>query len=214
MAQSIPQSSVWTLADLVDLLGPIPAHRIRHSPPPGAATQQDVVRLERQEQRLYELVEGVLVEKAMGFYESYLAGVLVKLIGNYLDRNNLGIVTPPDGMVCLRPGLVRIPDVAFISWERLPGRAIPRDPIPNVAPDLAVEILSEGNTEQEMRRKLNDYFAARVRRVWYVDPASRSVTVYTSPAAFTVLHEHETLDGGDVLPGFRLPLDTFFGQRG
>ena len=73
-------------------------------------------------------------------------------------------------MVWLFRGLVRIPDVAFTSWERLPGRRVPPEPIPELAPDLAVEVLSQSNTEAEMTRKRGEYFAAGVRLVWLVDP--------------------------------------------
>lgn len=130
MGQSIPQSGVWTLADLVDLLGPIPAHRIRHSPPPGAATQQDVIRLDRQEQRLYELVEGVLVEKAKGFYESYLAGVLVKLIGNYLRSQQPGYchAARRDGVFEAWPGAHSgrgLHILGAFAWPRHPQGADP-----------------------------------------------------------------------------------------
>jgi len=126
---------------------------------------------------------------------------------------NLGLVTAPDGTVRLWAGRVRIPDVAFFSWDRLPGRQRPQAPIPTLAPDLAVEVLSRGNTPGEMRRKREDYFTAGVRLVWEVDPAARTVQVYTAPeAAAAVLTEGDTLDGGGVLIGFRLPLATLFAE--
>ena len=109
------------------------------------------------------------------------------------------------------PGLVRIPDVAFISWERLPGKVVvPDEAIPDLAPDLAVEVLSEGNTKEEMERKLKDYFFAGVRLVWYIDLKKRTAEVYTSPDQGVTLTEGQTLDGGEVLPGFRLPLRQLF----
>lgn len=133
------------------------------------------------EDRLYELVDGILVEKAMGFRESFLAMALAKFVGNFLDQNPLGIVAGAAGMLRLAPGLVRIPDVSFISWGRLPGRSVPRMPIPPLAPDLAVEVLSESNTAAEMTRKIGEYFAAGSRLVWIIDPEPRVVTVYTAP---------------------------------
>ena len=72
----------------------------------------------------------------------------------------------------------------FIAWERFPNRQLPREPIPALAPDLAIEVLSEGNTEQEMQRKLHDYFTAGVRLVWYIDPRSRSAKSYTAENQF------------------------------
>jgi Uma2 family endonuclease len=83
-----------------------------------------------------------------------------------------------------------------------------------VAPDLAVEVLSEGNTPQEMNRKLHEYFQAGTRLVWYVDPAARTVTVYESIDRATPLGEHDVLDGGDVLPGFKLSIGELFRRAG
>ena len=150
----------------------------------------------------------------MGSFESYLAGVLVQLLGAFVTENQLGIVLPPDGMLRLRPKLVRLPDVSFISWERLPGRTVPREEIWSIAPDLAVEVISRGNTRQEMDRKLSDYFAAGVRLVWYVYPATSEVRVYASADKYVTLTAQETLEGGDVLPGFQLRLATLFAQPG
>src|SRR5206468_3137285 len=118
--------------------------------------------------RLAELVDGVLVEKAMGFIQSSLACVLIQLLRNFLDQYPLGIVGGPDGMMRLAPGMVRMPDVSVVYWDRFPGRRVTHEPVPRIAPDLAVEILSESNTKAEMDRKLREYFAAGARLVWYL----------------------------------------------
>ena len=88
---------------------------------------------------------------------------------------------------------------------------MPREPIPDLTPDLAVEVISKFNTRQEMDRKLQEYFAAGVRLVWYVyHSPRREVRVYVSPTECSVVREGETLDGGEVLPGFRLSLSELF----
>jgi Uma2 family endonuclease len=150
----------------------------------------------------------------VGFTEAYLATVLGSLLYTWVSQHRLGIVLGADGMMRLTPGLVRIPDVSFLSWDRFPDRRLPADPIPDLAPDLAVEILSVSNTRAEMERKLHDYFAHGVRLVWYIDPRARTVRIYTGPDydRFTELDETGTLDGGAVLPGFTLPLGQLFGQ--
>ena len=79
-----------------------------------------------------------------------------------------------------------------------------------LAPDLAVEVLSESNTPAEMARKRQEYFTAGVRLVWFVDPDARTEEVYTAPDQSTVVNEEGTLDGGAVLPGFTLPLRDLF----
>ncbi len=213
MSQAIePDVGEWTAADLAERFGPMPLSRIRFDPPPGAATEADVVEIHLREDRLYELVDGVLVEKTMGTYEAYLATVIVELLSPFVRRKRLGFVLGADGMMRLAPDLVRIPDVSFISWDRLPSRRVPRTPIAKLAPDLAIEVISRGNTRQEMERKLGEYFAAGVRLVWYIYPGPREAWVYTSAENHRVVHENESLDGGDVLPGFTLPLAELFAE--
>ena len=102
----------------------------------------------------------------------------------------------------IAPGLVRIPDLSFIAWDKLPGRESPTDPIPDLAPDLAVEVLSEGNTKAEMARKVREYFDAGARLVWLIDPRKRTVRVFSSPDRSTLVRANQMLDGGEVLPGF------------
>jgi Uma2 family endonuclease len=105
---------------------------------------------------------------------------------------------------------VRGPDVAFLSRDRFPGGQFPREANPSLAPDLAVEVLSPGNTKAEMMRKRVEYFHSGVRLVWIVDCRSCSVAVYTSPVGVTVLDEEATITGGDVLPGFECVVADFF----
>lgn len=201
-------------AELLERLGHVPLERIRLQPPPGTATEADLLAaLEAPRKRLCELIDGVLVEKAMGFRESRLAAILIRMLDLFVTAHNLGLVTAPDGTVRLWAGRVRIPDVAFFSWGRLPGRRLPDEPIPTLAPDLAVEILSRSNTAAEMLRKRQDYFAAGVLLVWEIDPEARTVHVYTAPEPpMAVLTAADTLDGGAVLPGFSLPLNELFAE--
>ena len=137
-------SKTWTAADVVARFGAVPLDRIRHDPSPGSAAVDDVVRLDAHEDRLYELIDGVLLEKTVGAYESYLAIVMARLIGNFVERARCGVVLGEGGMLQLLDDQVRIPDVAFISWSRLPGGRFPDEPVPGLVPDLAVEILRPG----------------------------------------------------------------------
>src|SRR5262245_53917836 len=125
-------SSIKTLADLLDRLGGVPLDRIRFQPYPGTATVRDVIEVECKEGKLCELVEGVLVEKTVGYRESRLAVFLGGLLNAFVIPRNLGLVTGPGGTMKLAADLVRIPDVAFISWDRLPGRRAPKAPIPRL----------------------------------------------------------------------------------
>jgi Uma2 family endonuclease len=199
-----------TVSDLLHQLGNISPERVRLQPAPGTATEADVVAVHNREKHLCELVDGVLVEKTPGYYESYIAATLIRLLGNFVVAHDLGIVAGADGMMRLASGLVRIPDVSFVSWEKLPGRRLPRQAVPDLVPDLAVEVLSEGNTPREMARKLDEYFALGVRLVWLVNPMTESTEAYTSRHQSTVLDKSATLEGGVILPGFTLSLSALF----
>jgi Uma2 family endonuclease len=202
-----------TFKDFFRNLGGISPGRVRFTPPPGKATEADLIRLNEKKERLYELVDGTLVEKVMGLGEAGLAAELIFLLRSYLQGNDLGMLSAPDGPMRLFQGLVRLPDVAFIRWDRLPVPGeYPREPIGGLAPDLAVEILSPSNTRGEMKRKVREYFLAGVRLVWLIDPPKRTVTVHTSPDETRTLTEEQTLDGGDVLPGLALPLSQVFAR--
>lgn len=208
-----PAAPFEDFAELLDRLGNVPPERIRLRPPPGTATEADVLEaLEAPRKRLCELIDGVLVEKANGYGESVLACYLIVMLNAFIRPRNLGLVTAPDGTVRLWAGRVRIPDVAYTSWERMPNRRRPLEPIPLLAPDLAVEVLSRSNTAAEMRLKRQDYFTAGVRLVWEVDPRERTVSVYVAAEGPVVLSESDTLDGGTVLPGFALPLRELFAE--
>ena len=204
-----------TVADLLAQLGDIPPARVLMRPAPGTATEQDVIAILNRHDRhkqLCELVDGSLVEKTMGYEESALAALLIGYLVNFLQQHDLGFVAGADGPLRLLPGLVRIPDVSFVSWARLPSRHYPKAPIPDQVPDLVVEVLSEGNTPKEMERKLGEYFQVGVRLVWFVDPDTCTVRVFAAADRSILLDTDQTLDGGDVLPGFALPLAQLFAR--
>jgi Uma2 family endonuclease len=201
---AIPE--IKTLADLRKRLGGIPLDRIWFHPAPGTATERDVLEAEAHENRLCELVDGTLVEKAVGFEEARIAARLVHLISAYLNEDDLGVCVGADGMMRMATGLVRIPDVSFIAWERLPGGEAPSEPIPDLAPDLAVEVRSEGNTKPEMVRKVRESFEAGSRVVWLIDPKKRTARVFSTPEKSSLIRAEQSLDGGDVLPGLSLRL--------
>lgn len=207
---SVAFADVQTFADLLDELGGISPDRVRFRPAPGHATEKDVVRIEAAENRLFELVDGVLVEKAMGAAEALLASYVVHFFWDYLRDHDLGVALGADGMLRLRPRLVRIPDVSFISWDQIPRGEFPAKPVPDLYPDLAVEVLSDSNTAAEIERKLAEYFEAGCRLAWIIDPKTKTADVYTSPTDCRHLRAAQSLDGGDVLPGFKLPLKELF----
>jgi Uma2 family endonuclease len=202
------------MAQLIAYLGDIPPERIRLHPVPGSATEKDVVTARDHLNRLCELIDGVLVEKPMGYYESRLAAILIYFLEEYLARNDIGFVLGADAMLGILPGQVRLPDVSFFYWNRFPGRILPPGAILRMTPDLAVEILSPSNRLREMERKLRELFAGGTQLVWHVDPDRRAVRVYTASDEFTELDSTQALDGRDILPGFSLPLQHWFTRAG
>ncbi len=202
--------AVWTVAEMQERLGDIPAERILIVPSPGTATVDDVERIRGSTGRICELVDGTLVEKTVGYYESNLAGVLIHIIRQFLDTNNLGMVLAPDGALKILSDIVRAADVSFIRWERFPAGNLPKEPIPNLVPNLAVEVLSKSNTPAEMTRKRRKYFDAGVELIWLIDPVTRTAKVYTEPEEPTLIDRDHVLNGGDVLPGFELSLSELF----
>jgi Uma2 family endonuclease len=212
MARLSLQDSLETMDDLLERLGGISPRRVLLSPQPGKATEADLLRIMQKTDRLFELVDGTLVEKVMGYGEGFLAADIIRLLGRFLDTHDLGDVGGADDTMRLMPKLVRIPDVSFVSWNKYSRRQRPRKAIPDLVPDLAIEVLSESNTPGEMQLKLKEYFLTGVRLVWFVDPDRRTVEVFTAPDASTVFTEGQTLDGGDVLPGLCLPVSDVFAR--
>lgn len=203
-----------TVAEVLEALGDVPPERIRVRPAPGTATERDLLEVLDREGRICELVEGTLVEKTMGHQESRLAAVLITLLNNFLWQHDLGTVAGADGTLKLTTGLLRVPDVSFVSWDRLPGGRYPDGPIPRLALDLAVEVISKGNTKAEMERKVREYFEAGTRVVWLVYPKTRTVRVYTGPGKPVVLKGGDRLEGGEVLPGFSVEVGELFERAG
>ena len=205
-----PLADVANVGDLLKRLGHVPAARVRLHPTPGTATEKDVLHVLDHENVPCELVEGTLVEKAMGWEESELAGLIVTYLNNFVRPRKLGVVTGADGTIKLFPGLVRIPDVAFASWDCFPDRKRPKQPIPQIAPDLVVEVLSKSNSRREMSKKVAEYLAAGVRVIWIIDHRKRTAHVHMAGGQTVVLNEHQVLDGGAVLPEFTLALHELF----
>jgi Uma2 family endonuclease len=207
-----PASTYRTMSDLLQELGDVPPERVLLFPLPGTATEQDVLDLDDHHDRLCELIDGVLVEKAMSTRESFLAVAISAVLFQFVSARKLGIITGEAGMLKLRPGLVCIPDVAFLAYQSFPNSKLPDDAIWAIAPDLAVEVLSKSNTKAEMSRKRKEYFAAGTRLVWEFDAKARTVAVYTSPDQSTLLDQNQTLGGDPVLSGLTISLSELFAQ--
>ena len=172
---------------------------------------RDVVRLRATTRRIYELVDGTLVEKIMGYGESVVAIRLSRYLDRWNEANGeWGVIAGADGTLKLMKKLVRAPDLSFTNWSKFPDGERSAAPIADLVPDLAIEVLSASNTPGEIRRKIGEYFRAGTELVWIVDPVRRVVVVHTAPQTSITLTEADTLDGAGVLPGVRIPVSRVF----
>lgn len=161
----------------------------------------------------YELVNGELVERNMGFESGRIGGRILYWIEHFLQSQPMGRVAPGESSFqCFAddPLKVRKPDVSFISFDRLP--ADQPDPVGHcrVVPDLAVEVISPNDLYGEVDDKVDEYLAAGVRLVWVVNPRNRTVRVRRADGGDTTVGNGAEIDGGDVLRGFRCPVSSFF----
>lgn len=201
-----------TAEELLDALG-VPASRIWLNPPPGDATESDVVRIvDGADKRLVELIDGTLVEKPVGKRESELAAILISLLVPFVYSRKLGKVYGADLMARMARKNIRLPDVAYVAYADMPGGKVADEAVLSGPITLAVEMLSPSNTKKEMFDKRNEYFASGSKRVWQFDLDTRTVAVYSQPDDPSILHVHDLLDGEDILPGFSVPLAELFDQ--
>jgi len=174
-------------------------------------TAEEYSRLpERSDGMKDELVRGsVVCEPQPSFGHGVVAAKIARLLGNFVDQHGLGVVVGEAGFVVERgPDTVRGPDMSFVSSVRLAGHR--GETFFEGAPDLAVEVLSPSNTRRDMAEKTRDYLAAGARLVWTVESRKETVTVHAPGAEPILLTGDDRLDGGDVLPGFSVPVRSLF----
>lgn len=164
--------------------------------------------------KFYEVVGGLVVEPPeMGVIETLFATLLSDALAVFFAQSGRIGRTAAETLFSLFPeaGPQRRPDLAFVSYERWPrDRPVTRSSAWQVVPDLAVEVVSPNDLAVEVLAKLDDYFRAGVRQVWVAYPRHGRFFVLTGTKSVTVLDASDTLDGGDVLPGFRLRLSELF----
>jgi Uma2 family endonuclease len=164
---------------------------------------------------LYEIVDGQVVEKpTMGALQVWIAGRLARWLHRFYPGEEVGQVVSEGLFVIDRARrLNRRPDVAFVTRERWPlDKPTPDTWAWDVVPDLAVEIISATNTADDAVVKTTEYLRAGTRLVWVIYTSLRQIYVYDSPTSVRILQDGDELDGGAVLPGFRVPLTDLFGE--
>ena len=164
---------------------------------------------------LYEIINGKVVEKSMGLYEVHVTNLLSLFLGRFVFDNQLGNVESemlfefsPESRTQRRP------DIAFLSYEKWPkGKRYPAGNAFQLVPDLMIEVVSPTNFANEVDEKVVEYLDAGVRLVWVVFPTTSRIYIHESLKSVRVVTRFDELDGGDVLPGFRMPLSQIFAEE-
>ena len=160
----------------------------------------------------YKLVKGrLLTMSPAGGLHGLVSSRLHAAVFAHVDEHRLGVVVSADTGFKLEsdPDTVRAPDVAFVTRERIPPDGIP-EAFWQCAPDLAVDVLSPSDRRSDVNEKIAQYVRLGVKVVWFVEPSPRRVTVFRPDRPAQVLREANTLEGGELLPGFRYPLSRLF----
>jgi len=158
----------------------------------------------------YEIVYGEIKERSM---PSPIHGRIQLKLGakllSHVEENNLGAVYTETHFEFAEK-LSRVPDVAFVSFERFPESGEDESSRWHIAPDLAVEIISPTDDYEDVQEKITEYFTFGVRQVWIISPESKTLTVYFSRTEVKILTETDELKSEDILPDFRLNLSEIF----
>jgi Uma2 family endonuclease len=175
-------------------------------------TAEDLWAMPEVSGKRYELVRGELVEvPGAGGVHTFVARLLFRLLDGFVVPRGLGeVIQDGLGYIVLRdPDVVRVPDLSFVSAERVPKDGLPIAYWP-VAPDLAVEVVSPNDRAEDVHKKVLEYLEGGSRLVWVLWSDTRSVTAHAADGSIVELGPDDELEGGDVLPGFRVIVGDLF----
>jgi Uma2 family endonuclease len=159
-----------------------------------------------------ELIDGVWVEKNMSSASGAIESNLNFALKGHVRANKLGHVIAESGMYQLfaaQPKQIRRPDLSFVRSGRLPDEKVPVKKM-QLAPDLAVEVISPNDEAEEVESKLDEYLRAGVRLVWLIYLPTRNVWAYKQDGTAKLYRSTDTLPGEDVMPEFAVPVAELF----
>ncbi len=159
-----------------------------------------------------ELVRGKIIKyMPAGNLHGIIALKIGRIVGNFVEDNDLGVVIAAETgfLISRNPDTVRAPDAAFISNEKLAEYGITEKFFPD-APDLAIEVVSPNDKKREIEDKVQDYLAAKVKLVWIIYPQKQIVAVHRQSKVVSILFETDELEGEEILPNFKFPLEKLF----
>ena len=172
-------------------------------------TPADVDRASERNGKHYELLDGELKEKVVGTKASLIASLIcARLLAAFYP--GIGFAVAEATIYCFKkPNHGRKPDVVYVRFERLNDRSVPDGDL-HLAPDLAVEVLSPGNSGIEVEEKLGEYQEAGIPLIWIVNPGPRTIRVYRSNGTVQLFHAHEVIENEPLLPGLVLKVGDVF----
>ena len=157
----------------------------------------------------YEIVNGQPEEKEMAGARHSRVGVrLIRRLAAFVEDNELGEIYGPNATFMIGDNQ-RLPDVSFVAAARIPADGDPEGRW-EIAPDLAVEVVSPNDVWAKVHGKVLEYFAAGVKQVWLISPEHKNVFVFDSPTKTTILDEESELRSEALLPGFSCPVSELF----
>lgn len=166
-------------------------------------TDEELLRLPKDGNK-YEVVDGELRMTPVNFHHERVVARLLSRLGQFVTANRLGDVVGSNAMYVLPGGNKRSPDISFLESGR--GEVAAQAVFPQMAPDLAVEVLSPSESPRHVLDTVGEYLQAGVRLVWVIDPVARRAAVYRSLTEIRHVDDTGSLSGEDVIPGFRCTL--------
>jgi len=159
----------------------------------------------------YELVDGEVVVSPAGMYHAEIATKISRIVATFLDDHPIGKVYGDNVGLVFPTGNLRSPDAFFVRTEKLPDGKSPVT-FGEFVPDLAVEVLSTGDSTLYVANKIGEYLECGVPLVWIVDPGAKTVTAYRSLTDIQQFTAEDTISAEPVLPGFTCLVSRFFQQ--
>ena len=191
------------------ILEPMPVAAI--TPPPKASRRKYDPYEDAPDDKLFEVVNGQVVEKSMSAYQVWIGSVIHAFLSTHCLGHQLGRVVSEMMFDIPSRGNDRKPDVAFVSYALWPkNRPVPSVNAWPVVPEFAVEVVSPSDSFYKVIDKVHEYFEAGVKLVWLIVSSVEQAYIFTAPDAVTIVNRDGELSGDDVVPGFRLSMDVLF----
>lgn len=162
-----------------------------------------------------ELIDGEIVDTMSGGYiHTLITSQIFRVLDRFVLESKLGRTLTGEAGIHIKSELPRSrgADVAYLSYKRMP-KGERYVGFLRVAPELVVEVFGENDSWNEMNDKIQDYHRTGVDMVWVAEPQMRTVKKFPRRGEPTIIHDGSEIDGGKILPGFKVPVARFFDEE-